>query len=82
MEFEGASILSAMVAWNDTCMCTFEEALQTYESSLLQVIFYFHILSVTIRFRPEVFLKFNCSMRVSFSWDVMVISLLLKYPSS
>ncbi|XP_004237229.1 protein PHYLLO, chloroplastic isoform X1 [Solanum lycopersicum] len=36
VEFEGASILSAMVAWNDTCMCTFEEALQTYESSLLQ----------------------------------------------
>ncbi|KAH0684425.1 hypothetical protein KY289_022177 [Solanum tuberosum] len=35
-EFEGASILSAMVAWNDTCMCTFEEALQAYESSLLQ----------------------------------------------
>ncbi|XP_016572692.2 protein PHYLLO, chloroplastic isoform X3 [Capsicum annuum] len=35
-EFEGASILSAMVAWNDSCICTFEEALQAYESSLLQ----------------------------------------------
>nr|XP_016472808.1 PREDICTED: protein PHYLLO, chloroplastic-like isoform X2 [Nicotiana tabacum] len=34
-EFEGASILSTTVAWH-SCICTFEEALQVYESSLLQ----------------------------------------------
>ncbi|CAN4125211.1 unnamed protein product [Withania somnifera] len=36
-EFEGASILSIMVAWNDSYICTFKEALQVCESSLLQV---------------------------------------------
>ncbi|KAJ8564701.1 hypothetical protein K7X08_001161 [Anisodus acutangulus] len=35
-EFEGASILSTTVAWNDSCICTFKEALQAYESALLQ----------------------------------------------
>ncbi|XP_060185317.1 protein PHYLLO, chloroplastic isoform X1 [Lycium barbarum] len=36
VEFEGASILSTTVAWNDSCICTFEEALQECELSLLQ----------------------------------------------
>ncbi|XP_071926844.1 protein PHYLLO, chloroplastic-like isoform X2 [Coffea arabica] len=35
-EFEDTSILAATLAWNDSSLCTFYEAIQTYELSLFQ----------------------------------------------
>ncbi|XP_031097286.1 protein PHYLLO, chloroplastic isoform X2 [Ipomoea triloba] len=35
-EVGGTSILAVQLAWNDSSMCNFEEALQTYDASLLQ----------------------------------------------
>ncbi|KAM7464415.1 hypothetical protein LguiA_032536 [Lonicera macranthoides] len=37
VEFEGISILAATLVWNDSSLCVFEEAVQTYELSLYQI---------------------------------------------
>lgn len=37
-EFEDISFLSATLAWDDSSMCTFSEAVQTFESSFDQVV--------------------------------------------
>lgn len=37
-EFEDISFLSATLAWDDSSMCTFSEAIQTFESSFDQVV--------------------------------------------
>lgn len=36
-EFEDTSILAATLAWNNSSLCTFDEAARTFELSLYQV---------------------------------------------
>ncbi|XP_021292917.1 protein PHYLLO, chloroplastic isoform X1 [Herrania umbratica] len=36
-EHEDISILAATLAWSDSCLCTFEQAIRSYESALYQV---------------------------------------------
>ncbi|GFZ16202.1 2-oxoglutarate decarboxylase/hydro-lyase/magnesium ion-binding protein [Actinidia rufa] len=40
-EFEGISMLAATLVWDDSSLCTFEEAIQSYESALHQVSHHF-----------------------------------------
>ena len=37
-EHEDISILAATLAWSDSCLCTFEQAIHSYESALYQVV--------------------------------------------
>ncbi|XP_057478284.1 protein PHYLLO, chloroplastic isoform X2 [Actinidia eriantha] len=40
-EFEGISMLAATLVWDDSSLCTFEEAIQSYEAALHQVSHHF-----------------------------------------
>lgn len=55
IELEGISILAATLAWNDSSLCKFEEAVQTYELSLYQVYHIWRLSSPPV----NVFLSFS-----------------------
>ncbi|KAG4158673.1 hypothetical protein ERO13_D02G132532v2 [Gossypium hirsutum] len=47
-EHEDISILAATLVWSDSCLCTFEQAIHSYESALYQVLIIFHTLQCVV----------------------------------
>ncbi|XVE74433.1 hypothetical protein DITRI_Ditri12bG0017000 [Diplodiscus trichospermus] len=50
-EHEDISILAATLAWSDSCMCTFDQAIHSFESALYQASS--HFLPTTERFHSD-----------------------------